>query len=67
MASDQDLYELLGVSRDADPDTIKKAYRRLARQVHPDVNPEPATQNHCPDVRLKRKKSPKASALSVSG
>jgi molecular chaperone DnaJ len=35
----QDLYDTLGVSRDADGDTIKKAYRRLARQLHPDVNP----------------------------
>ena len=39
----QDLYDLLGVDRDADADAIKKAYRRLARQLHPDVNPDPAT------------------------
>jgi len=34
-----DLYELLEVERNASPDDIKKSYRRLARQYHPDANP----------------------------
>jgi curved DNA-binding protein len=37
----KDYYATLGVGRDADADTIKKAYRKLARRYHPDVSKEP--------------------------
>lgn len=37
--SKRDYYEVLGVSRDADEATLKKAYRKVAKKYHPDVNP----------------------------
>lgn len=37
----KDYYEILGIPRDADTDTIKRAYRQLALQYHPDRNPAP--------------------------
>lgn len=45
-----DYYELLGVSRDVDADSLKKAYRRLARQYHPDVNKDPAAEDRFKEI-----------------
>ncbi|MBE6530941.1 MAG: molecular chaperone DnaJ [Ruminococcaceae bacterium] len=39
MADKRDYYEVLGVARESDDDTIKKAYRKLAKKYHPDMNP----------------------------
>jgi molecular chaperone DnaJ len=46
----RDYYGILGVARDASPDDIKRAYRRLARELHPDVNPDPEAQARFKEV-----------------
>lgn len=45
-----DYYDLLNVSRDASPETLKRAYRRLARQYHPDVNKEPGAEERFKEI-----------------
>jgi len=45
-----DYYAMLGVRRDAGQEEIKRAYRRLARELHPDVNPDPETQEKFKEI-----------------
>jgi len=46
----KDYYDLLGLPRDAEPDQIKKAYRRLAMRYHPDRNGEPDAEERFKEV-----------------
>ncbi|RZU45697.1 curved DNA-binding protein [Streptomyces sp. BK022] len=46
----RDFYEVLGVPRDADKDEIQRAYRKLARTYHPDVNKDPAAEERFKEV-----------------
>jgi molecular chaperone DnaJ len=48
--AERDYYEVLGIPRDADEGQIKKAFRRLARELHPDVNAEPDAQERFREV-----------------
>jgi molecular chaperone DnaJ len=50
VAAVRDLYEILGVRRDASQAEIKASYRRLARELHPDVNGNPAEQERFKEI-----------------
>ena len=46
----RDYYDILGVNRSADKEEIKRAYRRLARKYHPDVNKEPGAEERFKEI-----------------
>src|SRR5258706_7470835 len=50
MATRRDFYEVLGVSRDATAPDIQRAYRKLARAYHPDVNKDPEAEERFKEV-----------------
>ena len=50
MADKRDYYEVLGLSKGASDDEIKKAYRKLAKKYHPDVNKEPGAEEKFKEI-----------------
>src|SRR3954469_9074539 len=50
MAPPRDFYDVLGVSRTATQDEIQKAYRKLARTYHPDINKDPGAEERFKEV-----------------
>ena len=50
MAQARDFYQVLGVSRTASQEEIQRAYRKLARANHPDINHDPAAEERFKEI-----------------
>ena len=51
--ADKNYYDILGVSKDANPEDIKSAYRKLAKKYHPDINKEPGASEKFKEIKLR--------------
>ena len=47
----RDYYEVLGLSKGASQDEIKRAYRQLAKKYHPDINKEPGAEDKFKEIK----------------
>ena len=50
MSDKRDYYEVLGIQKGASDDEIKRAYRKMAKKYHPDVNKEPGAEEKFKEV-----------------
>jgi molecular chaperone DnaJ len=50
MPTSRDYYEILGVPRNADPDSVRNAYRNLAKRFHPDINKNPGAEERFKEI-----------------
>ncbi len=55
MADKRDYYEVLGISKSASSDEIKRAYRKMAKKYHPDVNKEPGAEEKFKEVQAEER------------